>query len=1460
MSLLLPSLGIVLPTLTGQSDWPAWIHAVQRTAEDLKHWKYCDPYASPRTPAPACPEDPTTAEEVALYTFKDARFGKWETNELVSSCAALLQILHNRYAPSVQSVSVLLGQRYNKLYTLTLPRGDGPVEAVEEWANEWQNLFRDAARANHAFKDTLAGTFLELACGVHSLWHATHYDKLEGKSIDEIRTSLMTFMRRQNAHQAAIPAPVFAARDTPKPSSSSSEGKPKAKNWNDEFSTRQRCICGLRHLFAHCPYLNASVRPDGWAPDDDVAKMVVEKRSGRKAIDFALRWAKENPDICRQIKQKYTEKPSLLRSEQATVTEDDPVRIYCATNHKSNAVILDSGAHWHVCNDKSRFVEGSFDPNFKKSLLFGDGKTAHAEGKGMMRIVPDKLGEISDFFCADALYFPDAPSNLVSTIRILRSGVDISYRRMAAMQNERALWHFSVINDDFVIESATPARASVAANPMPAGQQRSSNPDAHASACDTHTWHRRLAHLPEDKIAALSKAVNGLAITSTPNTPYHTGRPPCEPCRLSKAKQIVSRVPQLRSAETLEKLHLDFHFLTKGLNGDECFLHVTDDATRMQFTYTLPKRQGALRSICENFLTLASTQWGKQVRIIRTDNDASISGAFRELLLSRGVLLETSAPHTPAQNGIAERSGGMLLQTARTMLVGSELPSYLWPEAVGAATYLLNRTRIACASGKTPYELLYGAKPAVSHIRLFGCRSYVLKKPAPPRTAKMEPRAFIGYLVGYDSTNVFRIWVPPSPGKHEPHGKVFRVRDATFNEHWQYNPGLEPQPIPEAAVVQIPLQTGYPLGQTATNNGQLVQTKDSAQPKALSLIFAAPKFTPEVPYLPQASPTPGTAESDISDEIVIPDIEPRSPTTEEDPTQQDEETEPSRPTQEINSAITAANIISGPRTRRAARIAIAAGSAETMAPKSAIPPPPTSFKAAQTHQFANEWREAMQAELSALQGANTFQPAHEPQAALDAIPTKWVYTYKLDNDGNIAKFKARLVVRGDMEFCPEDISTYAATPPASVVRLMAIYAHCLRLHTIQFDITTAFINAEIGNSAVYINTPSAWGTISTLPQPAPPALRLRRALYGLSRSPNLWFRLFSAVLVSFGFKEGETACIWSHPDSDIVLLHYVDDVRMVGPNDQALRKLLAAFEKRFKLCEKPTDLFLGLKFQATGDTLRMSQPRYIADKLATLKITPRARGCTTPLPADTKFLLPAASACKPRVKRMREKVGSLIWLSTISRPDIARAVSILSAVMHAPEPEHEELADHLWNYVASTQNAALTFTREQPRLTIQVKAFSDAAHGDNHESRTSAGYCFVLAGAVFDWKSMVLKTVLDNTTEAELQAANLAGRQLLYWQRVISSLPGMPGVLRIPLAIDNTQTLRILRQPDHAFHSRLHHINVKRDWLRQRVQEGLIDVSYVETNAQTADVLTKILAPAKHSAMLRLLGVNNSAC
>jgi Reverse transcriptase (RNA-dependent DNA polymerase) len=201
---------------------------------------------------------------------------------------------------------------------------------------------------------------------------------------------------------------------------------------------------------------------------------------------------------------------------------------------------------------------------------------------------------------------------------------------------------------------------------------------------------------------------------------------------------------------------------------------ITDDFSRYRKTVPLKHKDEAEKAIQEFIAEIKAK--GHRIEAIRKDGGTEFgSKKFDKWLKGKGIQIENSAPYTPEQNRLSERSVGLVYEKARLMLLATDLPQSLWAEAVLTATYLMNRSPTrALERGLTPYEAFYCTKPSILHIRVFGCTAYS-KIPKQKIHGKLMPRSKKMRLVGYESSNIYRLW----DGEER---SITLARDVVFNE------------------------------------------------------------------------------------------------------------------------------------------------------------------------------------------------------------------------------------------------------------------------------------------------------------------------------------------------------------------------------------------------------------------------------------------------------------------------------------------------------------------------------------------------------------------------------------------------------------------------------------------------------------------------------------------------------
>jgi len=165
---------------------------------------------------------------------------------------------------------------------------------------------------------------------------------------------------------------------------------------------------------------------------------------------------------------------------------------------------------------------------------------------------------------------------------------------------------------------------------------------------------------------------------------------------------------------------------TMSLRGNYYGLVIVNDYSRFTWTFFIATKDETYH-VFKRFVKVVQNEKDCSISSIKSNNGREFQNEKFERFCSKlGIKHNFSTPRTPQQNGVVERNNRSLEELARTMLNETELPKYFWADAVSTTCYVLNRVLIRPILKKTPYELFKGRKPNVSHLKVFGCKSFIL--------------------------------------------------------------------------------------------------------------------------------------------------------------------------------------------------------------------------------------------------------------------------------------------------------------------------------------------------------------------------------------------------------------------------------------------------------------------------------------------------------------------------------------------------------------------------------------------------------------------------------------------------------------------------------------------------------------------------------------------------------------
>ncbi|XP_074556441.1 uncharacterized protein LOC141812295 [Curcuma longa] len=477
------------------------------------------------------------------------------------------------------------------------------------------------------------------------------------------------------------------------------------------------------------------------------------------------------------------------------------------------------------------------------------------------------------------------------------------------------------------------------------------------------------------------------------------------------------------------------------------------------------------------------------------------------------------------------------------------------------------------------------------------------------------------------------------------------------------------------------------------------------------------------------------------------------------------------------------------------------------------------------------WKLAVMEEMNALRRSGTWEIVDLPKGK-KPVGCKWVFTIKCKADGSIERYKARLVAKGFTQTYGIDYQeTFAPVAKINSIRILLSLAVNSDWPLHQLDVRNAFLNGDL-EEEVFMSLPPGFekGLDSKK------VCKLNKALYGLKQSPRAWFERFGKTVISYGFLQSQAdhTIFYKHSEKGkvAILIVYVDDIILTGDDETELAVLKKNLAKEFQIKDLGVlKYFLGMEFARSKEGIFVNQRKYILDLLGETGLL----GCKmveTPIEANLKLQAAKAEEVKDRELYQR-LVGKLIYLSH-TRPDIAFAVSMVSQFMHSPGEKHFEAVYRILRYLKGTPGRGLLF-KKHGHLQIEVYTDADWA-GSVTDRRSTSGYCSFVGGNLVTWRSKKQNVVARSSAEAEFRAVAHGICEVMWIKRILEELK-LSYLTPMKVYCDNKAAISIAHNP--VLHDRTKHIEVDKHFIKEKINTGIICMTYLPTDEQLADVLTK---------------------
>ena len=763
----------------------------------------------------------------------------------------------------------------------------------------------------------------------------------------------------------------------------------------------------------------------------------------------------------------------------------------------------------------------------------------------------------------------------------------------------------------------------------------------------------------------------------------------------------------------------------------------------------------------------------------------------------------------------------------------------MWSECVLTATYLINRLPSSVLKGKSPYELIYNEKPVLDHLRVFGCLCFatILND-----SDKMSSRSEKCVMIGY--SNVKKGYKLYSLDKHQ----FIFSRDVQFYENV------------------------FPFKGSNTDNADA--TSENVFQDLNHLNFFDLEH-PEIPYddesslnsdyksQSEGSCSPSSGRISITEQNsdnVFADEDEVAATLEEnnnsegnlnqDSNLNAQEEVPlrrsSRPSvfpKNYNDFVVDSKVKYGLEKY----VSYSKLNSENLCFTTQLNKisEPKSFCEASKSPY---WIDAMNDEMEALNKNDTYEITELPPGR-KAIGNKWVWKIKFKSNGEVDRYKARLVVKGCNQKEGVDFDeTFSPVVKMVTIRCLLAVAIHNSWPVFQLDVNNAFLYGDL-EETVYMKLPEGYFSKDDTR-----VCRLKKSLYGLKQAPRQWNAKLTATLIENGFSQSKSDySLFTKSDNGVflALLVYVDDIIITGNSVTEIERFKIFLNTKFMIKDLgKLKYFLGIEVNDIENGICLNQRKYCLDLLSEYGML-ACKPAKTPLqsklvltnePTDDDPIL-------DNITDYQKLMGKLIYL-THTRPDISYVVHCLSQFMHCPLKSHLRIAFKILRYLKGSPGMGIQINKDSG---MSLEAYSDADWAKCIITRRSVtGYCVFLNNNLVSWKSKKQSTLSKSSTEAEYRALASVTSEVIWILKVLKDL-NLEKFLPVPLHCDSNSAIKVAANP--VFHERTKHLEIDLHFVREKILKGVVKTVKVDSANQIADILTKGLDTDQHKYLVKKLGL-----
>ncbi|GJZ46214.1 retrovirus-related pol polyprotein from transposon TNT 1-94 [Tanacetum coccineum] len=444
-----------------------------------------------------------------------------------------------------------------------------------------------------------------------------------------------------------------------------------------------------------------------------------------------------------------------------------------------------------------------------------------------------------------------------------------------------------------------------------------------------------------------------------------------------------------------------------------------------------------------------------------------------------------------------------------------------------------------------------------------------------------------------------------------------------------------------------------------------------------------------------------------------------------------------------------------------------------------------------------------------------------PSRPISTRKQLWIYKVKLDEYGDVLKNKARLVAKGYRQ--EEGIDFEESFAPVVRIEAICIFitnAASKNMTIYQMDVKTTFLNGVL-KEEVYVS--QLEGFVD--PDYPTHVYRLKKALYGLKQAPRAWYDTLSRFLLDNNFSKGAVdPTLFTQKTGKYILLVqiYVDDIIFASTDPKACAIFSNEMSSKFQMSMMgQMSFFLGLQVSQNPEGVFINQSKFALEILKKFRMD----SCDL---VDT-----------PMVDRLK-----------LDEDPLGIQLTILDFVA-LPTKKYLEALKRVFRYLKGTINWGLWYPKD---TAMALTAYVDADHaGCQDTQRSMSGSAQFLGDKLVSWSSKKQKSTAISTTEVEYIAVSGCCAQIL-WMRSQLTDYGF-AFHKIPMYCDNRSAIALCC--NNVQHSRSKHIDIRHHFIKEQVEKGVVELYFVTTDYQLADIFTKALLRERLEFLLPRLGMKS---